>query len=240
MNKFKDKIFGSTKPQSYSQSGEDLIIDYVLKNNLSVVQPNYLDIGANHPSHFSNTYKFYMNGSRGVLIEPDPELAKKLKQVRPLDCVLEKGVGRKRETSDFYLMNPHTLNTFSSKEVELYKKFYPETTQRGKIRVDIVLINDILKDYFSEGLDVLSIDVEGLDRVIIESLDFNRYRPKLICIESIIYNKDKTWTKANAIRDYLNEKKYFIYADTFINTIYIDSFLWKEKGQPDLVNFKGF
>ncbi len=46
--------------QSWAQQGEDIIIDFVLKNYCGVnKRVKYLDIGANHPQWLSNTYKFY-------------------------------------------------------------------------------------------------------------------------------------------------------------------------------------
>jgi glycosyltransferase involved in cell wall biosynthesis len=61
----------SWKPKiSYSQCGEDIIIDFLL-TWLKIKNPTYLDIGANDPVKLSNTYYFYKKGSRGVLIEPD-------------------------------------------------------------------------------------------------------------------------------------------------------------------------
>ena len=47
--------------KSYSQCGEDLLVDYIFKLR-GITQPTYLDIGANHPYFISNTAKFYQQG----------------------------------------------------------------------------------------------------------------------------------------------------------------------------------
>ena len=58
-----------------------------------VTRPSYLDIGAHHPTHFSNTYFFYATGSSGVTVEPDPTLHAQLRNKRPNDVHLNVGVG---------------------------------------------------------------------------------------------------------------------------------------------------
>jgi hypothetical protein len=75
MNKIKD-LFKKKEQEnkanafekvSYSQCGEDILIDFVFKQ-LKIENPSYLDIGAHHPFHLNNTYYFYKNGSSGVNI----------------------------------------------------------------------------------------------------------------------------------------------------------------------------
>ena len=107
---------------SFSQSGEDLIMDFVL-NMLKIEHPSYLDIGAHHSSYLSNTYFFYSKGSSGVCVEPDPVLASEIKKNRPRDVVLPSGVAFNEDLSetDFFLMDPPTLNTMSKEEVEMYQ-----------------------------------------------------------------------------------------------------------------------
>lgn len=224
---------------SFSQSGEDLIIDFVLQNNFSIQLPLYLDIGAYDPVKFSNTYLFYKRGARGVVVEPDPDLAKNISQKRPGDKVLNVGVSDRTSAQDFYLVDPPTLNTFSKKEYDQYTIFYPATRLRGVVKTKTLSINEVLEAHFPKGLDLLSVDVEGLDYRIIKSIDFNRYRPTVICVESVEYAKDNTLIKVQDISKHLINKGYFLYADTFINSILVDRKRWMASKQPKLNNFEG-
>lgn len=224
---------------SFAQSGEDLVIDYVLKNHLDVTSPTYLDIGAYDPVIFSNTYLFYQAGCSGVLIEPDPELAYSLRQKRPKDKVLNIGISKSAGEQNFYLVNPPTLNTFSKKEFEQYKLFYPNTELRKVVKTKTLPLNTILEKYFDKGLDLLSIDVEGLDYEILSSFNLDKYRPKVICIETVKYKNGNTWIKPKDIPSYLYKNSYFLYADTFINTIFVDQKAWVANNQPALKNFNG-
>ena len=224
---------------SFAQSGEDLIIDYIFKNHLGVESPSYLDIGAYDPIVFSNTYLFYLKGGHGVLVEPDPDLAQQLRQNRSKDTVLNVGVSRSNSQADFYLVTPPTLNTFSKKEYDQYKLFYPGTQLRKVIKVKTLSLNKLLNKYFAKGLDILSIDVEGLDFELLSSIDFSKYRPKVICIETVRYEEGNTWVKPKNIPALLYENSYFLYADTFINTIFVDQKAWSANNQPLLKNFNG-
>lgn len=208
---------------SYSQSGEDLIIDYVLGWMGSPTR-TYLDIGAHHPTFLSNTYLFYEQGHRGVSIEPDPVLHAVIEKRRPGDTNLNIGIGSDaQEEAEFYIMNPTTLNTFSKKEAETYVKHYPGTTIDRVVKLPLVGINTMLKKHFHETApDFVSLDVEGLDFEIIQSFDFDTHRPKVFCIETAEYASRTSLKKAIELMQFVKSKDYFLYADTFTNSIFVD------------------
>lgn len=54
--------------KSFSQYGEDLIIDSLLHNKH---RGFYVDVGAYDPHRISNTKRFYLKGWKGINIEPD-------------------------------------------------------------------------------------------------------------------------------------------------------------------------
>jgi hypothetical protein len=81
--------------QSFSQYGEDLIMDTVrqiMQNRGLMREFCYLDIGANQPKFINNTYWLYRLGFNGVLVEPNKKLADELKCVRSNDVVLNVGI----------------------------------------------------------------------------------------------------------------------------------------------------
>jgi hypothetical protein len=55
--------------RTYAQHGDDLAI-INLFNCLRIRQPSYLDIGAHHPFHLSNTALLYQRGSAGSTSKP--------------------------------------------------------------------------------------------------------------------------------------------------------------------------
>ncbi|MDD1606885.1 MAG: FkbM family methyltransferase, partial [Methylococcaceae bacterium] len=74
--------------------------------------------------------------------------------------------------------------------------------------------------------DFLSLDVEGLDLKILQSFNFVKWRPKVICVETITYSEKCDGKKIKDIEILLIEKGYFSYADTHINTIFVDKAIW--------------
>ena len=211
---------------SYSQSGEDIII-CDLFTKLGISNPSYLDIGANEPMALSNTYRLYARGSKGVCLEPNPTLYEKLRQTRKRDTCINAGIAFDEKTeADFYLFadNAHGFSTFSKTDAD----FWVETgnDKVGKFKIDRVIktpllkINDIIEKHFSPCPNLISIDVEGLDLQILKTLDFNTFKPEVFCIETLEYIQDNKETKNMKTIDFLQEKGYFIFADTYINTIF--------------------
>jgi FkbM family methyltransferase len=216
-------ITGKVYP-SFSQGGEDQIIRYLL-NALKISFPTYLDIGANHPIIANNTYLFYSRGGKGVCIEPDEDFYKLLQKARPRDIVLNVGIGvNDLKSADLYVFPaPYTgWNTFSEPEAQ-----QRETETGIKIKsvrkVEMVNINKILEKFFSPHPNIFSIDVEGLDLDILKSMDFSKYRPEIICAESITFSMSNKEEKISEIADLLTSKGYFVFGDTHINTIFCNA-----------------
>ena len=212
---------------SYSQSGEDIIIKNLLENYFQKDKITYLDIGAYHPYNLSNTYIFYKNGSSGICIEPDNFLYEFYKEKRPNDICINAGIGVNGNTeADFFIMSVKTLNTFSRDDAEYVQKEYGYNIQEV-VKVKLLNINDIVLEYFNEPPDFVSLDVEGLDYEIIKTFDFNKCRPFVFCIETINFEEDRRKQKKNMeIINHMINNDYFIYGETFINTIFVDKKAW--------------
>jgi FkbM family methyltransferase len=220
--------------KSYSQLGEDLIIDFMI-NQFAIQKPSYLDIGAHHPTWLSNTYFFYKKGSNGVCVEPDPALLNRIKSVRPRDICLNVGVGLTEQTeADFYIMSERTLNTFSKPDAEKYQQYYDNCKLEKVVKIKMININDIIRENFSSCPNIVSIDVEGIDLEVLKSVNFNMYRPEIFCVETMLYNDDKSVCKSGEIINFMKNNGYFLYADTFINSIFVDSESYKKNNLPKI------
>lgn len=216
------------RKNSYSQCGEDLIIEFLLKHQLHLSKIKYLDIGAHHPKYLSNTYKFYAEGfGTGVLIEPDYELYVEINNKRKSDVVINAGIGFKscEEIADFYVMTTRTLNTFS-KDQAISATNSP--TQFGYQEVECVRkvklypINVILEQYFASGdLTLLSIDVEGLDYDIIKEIDYKKYAPTCILVETREIVNNVSYDRTDVFEKFLRNHDYELYAKTGINSIFV-------------------
>jgi len=226
LNKAIYKVGLRRPKKSYSQCGEDIIVDFILRhfgNNI----PTYLDIGAHHPMHISNTYLFYSRGGHGVCIEPDPELFKEFRRWRGRDICLNVGLGPSDQASaEFFVMRTKSLNTFSKTEAERYAGYGKQKIE-DVFDVPLLSVNKIIADYFPLVPDFVSLDVEGMDLEILSAFDFSRYRPIVFCVETLTYTEDHTEMKCWDTIAFMKEQGYFPYADTYINTIFVDHEMWK-------------
>lgn len=216
---------------SYAQSGEDLIVDFIAKA-MQIEDISYLDIGAHHPTKFSNTYLFYKQGFQGVLVEPDPELMASIRAARPRDVCIEAGVGMQAATTArFFVMSTRTLSTFSEFEAKRYEAMGTQRIEKV-LTVPLVMLDDILADRFAEKEPTLvSIDIEGLDFEVLSSLNLKKYRPPIVCIETLHYSETREETKDARIAELMSDNGYFAYGDTYINTIFVDLNRWKNGGR---------
>lgn len=207
---------------SYSQAGEDSIINFLFTDKL-VDKISYLDIGTNMPDYCNNTYFFYKKGGRGVCVEADKTLIQHIASVRPLDKVINAGVAvdRAEGEADFFIFNNNGLNTFDKSEA-LFRQSNGKFKIVEVVKVSLIGINNIIENSFDTYPDLLSIDIEGLDLDVLKSLDFNRFPIPVICVETCIYSENHIRPKNPAIAEYLISKGYEIYADTYINTIFVN------------------
>lgn len=211
--------------KSYSQCGEDLLVQYIFRLR-GIEKPSYLDLGANDPYSLSNTALFYEKGCRGVNVEANPALIVKFNINRPEDINVNVGVGPKKSTLDFYVINDPTLSSFSKEETQKFietGKYHIVDT----IKVNIITVQEIIEKYFN-GIfpDFLSLDVEGLDFDIIKTLDFKHNSPKVICVEAAEYSPIGAGERRHELVDFLVLNGYYEYANTNLNAIMVKRDFW--------------
>lgn len=209
---------------SYAQQGEDLALHQILRFVLNIERPTYMDIGAHHPVFNNNTYYLYERESRGVLVEPNPALHGLLEQVRPRDVLVRAGIGATAQTeADFYVIGGSEdaqLNTFSREQAEML-------VARGKglyrieqvVKIPLLSINELMRKHWNGPPNLLSLDTEGFDLPILRSLDFERLRPDLICVESVEIGGRRLLSE---IMQLMAQKGYEARGGSFVNTIFID------------------
>lgn len=212
------------KYDTFSQEGEDRIVKMLLESEKIVESDvTYLDIGCNDPIALNNTFLLSrtFNIKKGVLVEPNTQLSKQIAKARPKDIVVNKGIGVVAGELSYYDFGDyHTLNTCSDEEKNFIIK--QGFTLKSTTKIEIVPINDLLHEYFSDGrLDFLSIDIEGQDEEIVKSIDYEFIRPAIICIETAVYKGGKIEGMSELV-DFFKSKDYYLTADTSLNSIFID------------------
>jgi hypothetical protein len=207
---------------SFSQAGEDMVLNFLF-NEIGLKNISYLDLGSNDPMNGNNTFKFYQLGGSGILVEADSYLIKKIKKERPRDKVIHAGVNIEKNKSKefFYVFNENAISTFDKNEADLRVKSGKYKLLRIE-NIETFSINYLIENYFESFPTLLSIDIEGLDFKVLQSLDYETYPIPVICAETCFYSENYIRPKNQEISDYLISKGYIIYADTYINTIYVN------------------
>ena len=200
--------------KSYSQEGEDMILRRIFDK---VKTGFYIDVGAYHPKKYSNTYYFYKLGWRGINIDAMPESMEKFKNIRPRDINIEVPISSKKQILTYYAFNEPALNSFN-KEISYERN--------GKDGYKIIFEKDIETATLSEVIEknipsnikeisFLSIDVETLDFDVLQSNNWEKYRPLVVLIEDIFFDINNL--ASSNIYNYLKERGYDFFAKT-VNT----------------------
>lgn len=184
---------------SYSQYGEDLIIDALLGCPKSGC---YVDIGANDPVFLSNTLRFYERGWRGINVEPEPNLFVKLSERRAQDINLNVGIGTEAGSLTFYRIQPSQLSTFNADQARKNLK-RPGATALQEMELPVVTLSHLFEEHLGERrIDFLSVDVEGFELEVFRGNDWAKFRPRLILVE-INPGKESIVTYLHKVTDLL-------------------------------------
>lgn len=195
---------------SYSQEGEDIFLIKYFKNKK---RGFYVDVGAHHPSRFSNTYLFYKKGWKGINIDATPGSMKLFKKYRPRDINIEVPISNSSKKVNYYMFNESALNSLSS---ELSKNRDINTRYKIKkiIKIKPEKLSKVLDKYLPPdiNIDFMSIDVEGYEYNVLASNNWERYRPTYLLVE-ILKNKLKSTSKYD-IYMLLKDKNYELFGKT--------------------------
>lgn len=166
----------------------------------------FVDVGCFHPVKYNNTYRFYRQGWRGINIDIDSIKIEGFRMLRPGDVSLARAVSDRQGEITYW------TNGFYSPTVTLDKDF-AESERRNKKdyrprKVPADRLTNIIDGtkYKDQPIDLLTIDVEGHDYHVLQSLDFDRYRPQLIAVETQLETLDAV-LQDNTFR-FLQEKGY--------------------------------
>lgn len=191
----------------------------------------FIEVGANNGFNQSNTY--YLEKFRnwqGILIEGIPELYQECLIERPqsevINCALVSedfaepyvtmkyaglmslvnGTLKDEEQEQIYIQNGAMVQGYlSSYEIEVPAK----------------TLTSILDEYDVKEIDFFSLDVEGFELSVLQGLDFNKYRPKYMLIETS-FKKD--------VDDYL--KDYYIE----VEQLTVHDYLYQCKVESNIIS----
>jgi FkbM family methyltransferase len=138
----------------------------------------FVEVGANQPQQGSQSWQFEQAGWRGVLVEPQPDLAERLRQARRAHVV---AAACSSPANAGKMMTLHVLGPHSSLNPELA---VTGVVAESEIAVPIRTLDEILSEVDAPSpIDFVSIDVEGHEVEVLSGFDLARWRPRLILVE---------------------------------------------------------
>ena len=150
----------------------------------------YIDVGAGKPNDDSVTKVFYDLGWRGINIEPHPENFHLLDKERKRDINLNIGIANKNDTRPFYLLKTNNSWGLSSFDELCIQGLSVE--DYDKISIKTKRLTNVIDDFADNRIiDFLKIDVEGYEYEVLSSINFEKYKPRIVVIESVLPGSNK-------------------------------------------------
>lgn len=165
---------------SYAQNFEDVLLWRVLKH---VERGFYIDIGAQDPNVFSVSRAFYEQGWRGVHVEPVPRYADMLRRARPNEEVVQAAITTIESTIPFFDIPDTGLSTGKATVAALHER---DGFPARQIEVTSMRLATLLDRYGEKEIHWLKIDVEDMEREVLESWTPSPVRPWIVVIESTL------------------------------------------------------
>ncbi len=167
-------------PLSYTQNLEDYHLSLAFAGQRSGF---YIDVGGGHPVADNVSFWFYERGWRGVVVEPQPELAALYARVRPRDIVERAVIGRVGGEIDFHVVE--RLHGFSTTVEKFARQAEAFGASYKTVRLPVMTLAELCARHAPAEIDFLKIDVEGGEADVIMGADWGRFRPKVVVAEAI-------------------------------------------------------
>ena len=165
---------------SYAQNFEDVILWRALGQ---VEGGFYIDVGAQDPVEDSVSLGFYEKGWRGVHVEPTLHYAEKLRAARPDETVIQAAIASDAGLLHFYEIAETGLSTGDETQAQHHRDagFTVRETD-----VPCMPLGALLDRYGDREIHWLKIDVEGLERQVLESWGDSPVRPWIVVVEAVV------------------------------------------------------
>lgn len=146
---------------------------------------------------------------------------KNLKKKRRKDITICEAISDETREAEFYEFKQTAVNTLDETTISSWKEKW-DFVEKRKIKTKT--LNQILfelKEKTPNVIDLLSVDVEGHDFNVLQSIDLLKYRPRLIVVE--IHNFDLANISENEIYKYLKNVDYQLLGYIMMNAYFLDS-----------------
>lgn len=176
--------------QSYSQYGQDLFLSKLLSFLPDKHQYLYIDIGAHDGITFSNSFFLdELDRWNGICVEANSSVFAQLIENRKSECLNlaisdNNGVTLFLKNDGYSEMLSGIASEISRKHLKRTRREQSENNGRTtEVFVKTLTLNELCRAREIFEIDLLLIDVEGAEKSIISSIDFEILRINIICVE---------------------------------------------------------
>lgn len=165
---------------SYAQNLEDFHLARAFEGQRDGF---YIDVGAGHPVADNVSCWFYLQGWRGLVVEPQASLASLYAHVRPRDIAIQSLVGAQEGEVDFHVVD--RLHGFSTIHAEVAAGAQAFGVGYETQRLPMTTLAALAQRHALTRVDFLKIDVEGAEADVLAGNDWQRLRPRIVVLEAV-------------------------------------------------------
>jgi FkbM family methyltransferase len=165
---------------SYAQNLEDYHLAKLFEG-----QPSgfYVDVGAGHPVGDNVSFHFYLQGWRGIVVEPQERLAALYAHVRPRDIAVCSLLGERTGEAEFHEVDRlHGFSTTVEQHARGAEQFGASYRTR---RMPVTTLAALCEAHPVRAIDFLKVDVEGAEAAVLRGGAWRRFRPRVVLVEAI-------------------------------------------------------
>lgn len=165
-----------------SQTGEDIVLWDLFRGQHDGF---FIEAGAYDGTTLSVSYLFEAIGWKGLLVEAIPEACSKCVASRPGSRVVNAALSKRGSSGEAAFT---VVEGSEWKQLFSYLHATPEHAARTQgcnrrsVRVPLTTLSALLETH-TGPIDFLVLDVEGTEADVLDGLDLNRHRPRVMMIE---------------------------------------------------------
>jgi FkbM family methyltransferase len=165
---------------SYAQEGEDLLL---ARTFLGQPTGYYVDVGAHHPTRFSNTYWAYRLGWIDLAIDPAPAFRNEFLKKRPRDVACQVAVAEHNGEQTLFVFEESALNTSNLSRLASVEASTAFSSRQVSVQaLPMSMISD-LNVPPNQVIDLMSIDIEGSESLALRGIDWEKHKPRVLVVE---------------------------------------------------------
>jgi FkbM family methyltransferase len=143
----------------------------------------YIDVGGGHPVADNVTFDLYLRGWRGLVVEPQENLAATYVVVRPRDTVETCLVGLADGEAAFHQVEGlHGLSGMTAESAERGTAFGAAVTTLSR---PVRTLATLARRHGIGRIDLLKVDVEGAEAAVLGGIDWPALAPRLVVVEAV-------------------------------------------------------